>query len=229
MSSVGQVLRGARLEQRLDLPTLSAQTKISVRYLEAIEADDRRCFPSGFFYKSFVDQYAGILGLDASAINAQVDRLLSEDAPLPLPGFESVVSKNVAPVKSVPRFPSRVGASLAALLLAGIGCAGVYGWWHRSELASFARMLRKPAAATRSVAVSNPTSQESPPVAPQESPAVRRRGRQSSVRSHGARSHLAFGFIRRQTSILRRPGRQSNQDRGGQGVRNHEGGQCSGH
>ena len=169
MSSVGEVLRGARLEQRLDLPTLSARTKISVRYLEAIEADDRRCFPSGFFYKSFVDQYAGILGLDVSAINAEVDRLLSEDAPLPLPGFESVVSKNVPPVKSVPRFPSRAGVSLAVVLLAAAGCAGVYGWWHRAELAGFARALRKPVATTRSVAVSNPSSQESEALPPQES------------------------------------------------------------
>src|SRR5437868_11171943 len=150
MSSVGEVLRGARLEQRLDLPTLSARTKISVRYLEAIESDDRRCFPSGFFYKSFVDQYAGILGVDVSAINAEVDRLLSEDAPLPLPGFESVVSRNVLPVKSVSRFSGPMRASLTVLLLAGVGYAGVYGWWHRTELVSFARALRKPVPTTRS-------------------------------------------------------------------------------
>ena len=105
MLSVGKVLRGARLAQQLDLPTVSVRTKISVRYLEAIEADDRRSLPSGFFYKSFVDQYARFLGLDTPAINAEVDRLLSADAPLPLPGYESVVSRNVPPMKLTPRLP----------------------------------------------------------------------------------------------------------------------------
>ena len=58
MLSVGETLKRARLEQRLDLCTVAAQTKISVKYLEAIESDDRKKLPSGFFYRSFVEQYA---------------------------------------------------------------------------------------------------------------------------------------------------------------------------
>jgi cytoskeletal protein RodZ len=135
MLSVGKVLRGARLAQQLDLPTVSVRTKISVRYLEAIEADDRRSLPSGFFYKSFVDQYARFLGLDAPEINAEVDRLLSADAPLPLPGYESVVSRNVPRMKPSRSFPSaRVGASLAVLIAVVVGCSGIYAWWHQGKL-----------------------------------------------------------------------------------------------
>ena len=58
MFSVGQRLREARLSQGLDFDALVARTKIQERFLKAIEADDRDVFPSGFFYKSFVDQYA---------------------------------------------------------------------------------------------------------------------------------------------------------------------------
>jgi cytoskeleton protein RodZ len=149
MLSVGKVLRGARLAQQLDLPTVSLRTKISVRYLEAIEADDRRSLPSGFFYKSFVDQYARFLGLDTPAINAEVHQLLSADAPLPLPGFESVVSRNVPPMKLHRGFPrSRAWASLAVLIGVVIGCSGIYAWWHQGKLSGFRSALEKRATST---------------------------------------------------------------------------------
>ncbi len=104
MLSVGETLKRARLEQGLDLCTVAAQTKISAKYLEAIESDDRKLLPSGFFYKSFVEQYAKSLSLDTQEIDAEVDRVLSADEPLPLPGFESVVARNVPPITSAHRF-----------------------------------------------------------------------------------------------------------------------------
>jgi cytoskeletal protein RodZ len=130
MFSVGETLRRARLEQSLDLGTLAARTKINIKYLEAIEADDRESLPSGFFYKSFVDQYARALSLDTREIDAEVDRVLSVEAPLPLPGYGSAVSRNISPLTSAPRFHSRrTYASAAALVLVVAGCAGVYTLW----------------------------------------------------------------------------------------------------
>lgn len=129
MFSVGETLRRARLDQSLDLCTLAARSKINIKYLEAIEADDRQSLPSSFFYKSFVDQYARALSLDTHEIAAEVDRVLSADAPLPLPGYESVVSRNVSPMKSA-RFHSwRTYASLTVLVLVVAGGAGVYTLW----------------------------------------------------------------------------------------------------
>jgi cytoskeletal protein RodZ len=134
MFSVGETLRRARLEQSLDLCTLAARTKINVKYLEAIESDDRQSLPSSFFYKSFVHQYANSLALDTRDIDAELDRLLSADAPLPLPGYESVVSRNVSPMKSA-RFHSwRTYGSMAALVLAIAGGAGVYTLWRDFRL-----------------------------------------------------------------------------------------------
>jgi cytoskeletal protein RodZ len=130
MFSVGETLRRARLEQSLDLRTLAARTKINVKYLEAIEADDRQSLPSSFFYKSFVDQYARSLSLDTQEIAAEIDRVLSAEAPLPLPGYESVVSRNVSPLTFAPRFHGwRTFASAAALVLVVAGGAGVYTLW----------------------------------------------------------------------------------------------------
>jgi cytoskeleton protein RodZ len=129
MFSVGETLRRARLEQSLDLSTLAARTKINIKHLEAIEGDDRQSLPSSFFYKSFVDQYARALSLDTREIAAEVDRVLSADAPLPLPGYESVVSRNVSPMKSARLHSWRTYASLAVLVLVVAGCAGVYTLW----------------------------------------------------------------------------------------------------
>jgi cytoskeleton protein RodZ len=58
MLSVGETLKRARQEQGLDLSAVAAQTKISAKYLEAIESDDRKTLPSGLFYRCFVEQYA---------------------------------------------------------------------------------------------------------------------------------------------------------------------------
>jgi cytoskeletal protein RodZ len=132
MRSVGETLRRARLEQGLDLYVVAAQTKINARYLEAIESDDRSLLPSGFFYKSFVDQYAKTLSLDTREIDAEIDRVLSADAPLPLPGFERVVSRNVSPIAfAAHRFQTRrLYTSAVSLVLVLAGCSGVYAWWH---------------------------------------------------------------------------------------------------
>ncbi|HTW66762.1 MAG TPA: RodZ domain-containing protein [Bryobacteraceae bacterium] len=130
MFSVGETLKRARVAQNLDLTALAAQTKINIKYLEAIESDDRSMLPSSFFYRSFVDQYARSLSLDTREIDAEVDRVLSADAPLPLPGYESVVARNVSPLKVTRRFPARRTYALAAtLILVVAGCSGVYGLW----------------------------------------------------------------------------------------------------
>jgi cytoskeletal protein RodZ len=134
MLSVGETLRRARQEQGLDLGAVAAQTKISAKYLQAIESDDRKVLPSGFFYKSFVEQYAKCLSLDAQEIDAEVDRLLSADEPLPLPGLENVVARNVPPITYVHRFHKRRSyKSAASLVLVLVGCSGVYAWWHDPE------------------------------------------------------------------------------------------------
>jgi cytoskeletal protein RodZ len=130
MSSIGEILKRARLEQGLDLSTVSARTKISTTYLVAIESDDRKKLPSGFFYKSFVDQYARALSLDTKEIDAEVERMLADDAPLPLPGQDGNPIHRVPPV-AVGRFRRRWPfASVASLILVAMGCSVVYAWWH---------------------------------------------------------------------------------------------------
>src|ERR1700733_13700069 len=105
MPSVGEKLQQARLDRGLDLPSVASLTKINSKYLKAIEADDRGSLPSSFFYKSFVHQYASTLSLATRDIDAEIDRVLSADAPLPLPGQANPTSKEVPRVTLSAGFP----------------------------------------------------------------------------------------------------------------------------
>ena len=132
--SVGQRLREARLNQGLDFPTLVARTKINEKLLRAIETDDRASFPGGFFYKSFVIQYAQALGVNAQEIEEELDRLIAAEPPLPLPGEADAPIRRPPPlvVSSRPKF-GRVFASMAALAVVLVGCSGFYAWWRKIE------------------------------------------------------------------------------------------------
>lgn len=137
MFSVGETLQRARLEQELDLVTVSARTKINTKYLEAIEADDRASLPSSFFYRSFVQQYARALSVDTREIDAEIDRLLSADAPLPLPGQDNTTRKDVSPVVlSSPFQRSKIYASIAGFILMLAACSAIYGWWYQGRSAA---------------------------------------------------------------------------------------------
>jgi cytoskeleton protein RodZ len=140
MFSVGETLQRARLAQGLDVATVAARTKINAKYLEAIEAGDRGSLPSSFFYKSFVHQYARTLSLDTKEIDAEIDRVLSADAPLPLPGQDNPTWREVPPVELSARFQiSRIYASSAILILMLAACSGIYGWWYNSHSVTVTR------------------------------------------------------------------------------------------
>jgi cytoskeletal protein RodZ len=62
--SIGEKLRLAREERGIALRDISEQTRISIRYLEAIETDDYRRLPGGIFNRSFIRAYAKFIGYD---------------------------------------------------------------------------------------------------------------------------------------------------------------------
>ena len=62
--TIGEQLRLAREERGIPLREISDQTRISVRYLEAIETNDYKRLPGGIFNRSFVKAYAKYVGYD---------------------------------------------------------------------------------------------------------------------------------------------------------------------
>ncbi len=60
--SLGEQLRRARESRGVNLREVAEQTRITMRHLEAIEADDYKALPGGICNKSFIKSYARAVG-----------------------------------------------------------------------------------------------------------------------------------------------------------------------
>ncbi len=142
MSAIGQTLRRERLERNLELEQISRELKISSRFLEAIEDEQFDKLPGGVFAKSFVRQYARLLGLDEEELAAEVQRVIDPQPAVP----KFAEQPKPAPVDiHVPRVEAwqtagesrfRWSSSLPALALVVVVmlvCSGVYAWWQRQR------------------------------------------------------------------------------------------------
>lgn len=81
--TLGQQLRRARESRGVSLREISEQTRITMRHLEAIEADDYKHLPGGIFNRSFIKAYARYVGFDeahALGLYAQEARDRGEQA-----------------------------------------------------------------------------------------------------------------------------------------------------
>ncbi len=142
MTPVGESLRRARLKRNLALEEISNELKISTRFLQAIESDQYDKLPGGVFAKSFVRQYARLLGLDDEEIAGRMLQALGpvEEAP------QSVDRPKVgggAPIQ-VPkvdewetvgdkRFRWSGWLSAAVLVAVMLVCSAVYAWMQRPK------------------------------------------------------------------------------------------------
>jgi cytoskeleton protein RodZ len=133
MASFGENLRRERELRGIDLREMADATKISIRFLQAIEQDRVDILPGGIFPRAFVRQYAKYLGLDP-------DRLVAE--------FVYAHGGETAPRKEA-RAPVRVDQGAPrGLIIAGVvlGLLGLVGWKVRGQAS------RPPPAATPSMA-----------------------------------------------------------------------------
>jgi cytoskeletal protein RodZ len=78
MQSIGEKLRLAREARGIALREISEQTRISMRYLEGIEADDYKRLPGGIFNRSFIRAYAKFIGYDEHEAMEDYARTLRE-------------------------------------------------------------------------------------------------------------------------------------------------------
>jgi cytoskeleton protein RodZ len=77
-ASIGEQLRLAREGRGIPLREISDQTRISVRYLEAIESNDYGRLPGGVFNRSFIKAYAKCVGYDEKEAIEGYTRYLRE-------------------------------------------------------------------------------------------------------------------------------------------------------
>src|SRR5947208_1105412 len=77
-AGIGEKLRLEREARGIALRDISEQTRISMRYLEGIEADDYRRLPGGIFNRSFIRAYAKFIGYDENQAIEDYSRTLRE-------------------------------------------------------------------------------------------------------------------------------------------------------
>ncbi|MBW4521399.1 MAG: DUF4115 domain-containing protein [Scytolyngbya sp. HA4215-MV1] len=68
LAELGNYLRQSRREQSMTLEEVSAQTKVQVRLLRAIEDGNFERLPESVYVKGFIRKYAEVLGLDGQVL-----------------------------------------------------------------------------------------------------------------------------------------------------------------
>lgn len=147
MKTAGAQLRLERERQKLDLKKIADDTRISHRYLEAIEADDMSALPGDFFYKAFIRQYGRYLGMNTDELERQITGDLAPAAAAPAPTLSGYAATEAAKaaaeedrqikllresLKGKPlRPPQDDGMSKRWLAFAAViilGCIGYFSW-----------------------------------------------------------------------------------------------------
>jgi cytoskeletal protein RodZ len=95
-ANLGDLLRSARERRRLTLQQVSDETKIPLRYLEALERNDLDALPNGLYRRAQVRAYARAVRMDPRLAIERLERDLKAAAPVspapePPPRRESVV------------------------------------------------------------------------------------------------------------------------------------------
>ena len=174
MIAIGETLRRERLKRNLDLQQISNELKLSVRMLEAIESEQFDRLPGGVFTKSFVRQYARLLGLDEDEIGAEVARLVDPPA--------DALPVETKPLPSVSGFPlpppvswDRVSdgfrtrwpdwlPGLGLVVVVTLACSGGYVLWQRAQHAAV-RAVQRPAPPPQVALAAPPSPAPVPPPA----------------------------------------------------------------
>jgi len=162
-NSLGDQLRQARENANITLRSISDQTRIAMRHLEAIETGDYKQLPGGIFNRSFVKAYAKQVGFDenvALELYSRAARAQGEtddsDAPV---SYRPQVYTNGEGNRS-----SKLTALFSIIILAII-CYGVYAAQHW-----YSKRNAQNAAATTNDAAMNEPANNVPQVQPTPAP-----------------------------------------------------------
>jgi cytoskeleton protein RodZ len=159
MNSVGAILKTERERQNRDTAEIAEELCITKRYLRAIEQDDLKSLPGSFFYKSFVRQYAAVLGIDEDLLRPGVDALVAMDQPADVvevivnpSSLPASVENARSPMRSVDPllrdsnrryFPEgRIWMPVAGLTAVLLLCSGFYAWWIKAPQTRVARAVQ---------------------------------------------------------------------------------------
>jgi cytoskeleton protein RodZ len=146
-ASFGEQLRLAREARGISLREISEQTRISMRYLEAIEANDFKRLPGGIFNRSFIRAYAKYIGFDEKEAVESYARTMREQGEAP--DEQPSISHRPQVYTDGGSTRSPLVTLLLTILILSILSLGVYAvlhWYQRREAAPAASPGAPPSA-----------------------------------------------------------------------------------
>jgi len=117
----GERLKREREMREVSIEELTKSTRISTRFLEALENEDWDRLPGGVFGHGFVRSIARYLGLDEESLLAEYDLARTESSPVPKPEER---------IPSPPKWVPALAVFALLLFVVALFFAGRYGW-HR--------------------------------------------------------------------------------------------------
>src|SRR5574340_653189 len=118
MESPGEYLKRERELRRASLTSLFEATRIPLKYLEAIEADDYESLPHPTFVKGFIKSYCKYLGLDETDAVLRYEIYMKERSDKAEPSRPALTINRKEP-KDLPKGERVLNNSWAIAVLAG--------------------------------------------------------------------------------------------------------------
>lgn len=136
LASFGEDLRREREIRGISLKEISDATKISKRFLEALERNDHKTLPAPVFTRGFVREYARYVGLNAEEMVNRYNFAAANDDRIEKPPTVTKypetpvrdISPRPAPKRGIPPTYARVNRNLIATALTVIALSGVAYW-----------------------------------------------------------------------------------------------------
>jgi cytoskeleton protein RodZ len=145
----GERLKREREMREVSMEELTKATRISTRFVEALENEDWAKLPGGVFGHGFVRTIARFLGLDEEALLGEYDMARAEHSPAPAPKLEERIP-------SPPKWLPVVAVFVLLLFLTGVFYGGRYGW-HRYAAYREAKKAAAGSGAMQTQSGSSPT------------------------------------------------------------------------
>ena len=163
MTNFGTSFKRAREAKGISIDQIASETRISTRFLLAIENEQFHLLPGGIFNRGFIRAYAEKVGLDPNQAVADYERLGGNGETSEDPGMETA-----GPAKRDRRlYPAAIGGLLLLIIILYVTTR------ESSNTAQLASPPRASPSATAPVGTSStpPSAVEAPPVVPQLQPA----------------------------------------------------------
>jgi transcriptional regulator with XRE-family HTH domain len=145
---LGEWLRERREELGISLEQVEEDTRIRVRYLQALEAGSLEALPDPVVGRGFLRNYATYLELDPQEASKRYSQMLPGFVPEPMPIRETSSGSSEAfhpvPLHEMPGFRTQRRLLVVGVIVVVVAAIGGLAWWSYPYVVSM--LFRAPAA-----------------------------------------------------------------------------------